>query len=654
MVFKIICVGSIPAILDIISKRLTTFKKIKLGRRRLKRLKVHRVKLFTNSKFYFSCCESGIALSNHSNKINSTNNNYNQPLFEKSLYLLVLLTTISHSLLKYYWRVLNIKSVKDSVNQQVSKFVYAALAHNCLLSKAHIRFDTFFSQTNDIFYRKAWALYTKQLTVNNVFKSPVSANIVLGLKTLSLLRLFIRILNSFLNQKVTGLNWNSQLNFLKAGNYFFTVKDAKGYKNILFSPTKPVISNYFSTKLAISNQVSKNFLKWRLINKGVNILKAKRLNLVIVTLAKLRRFFRIGSLLKFGKLKYKVLRYINKRRLKRLFNKVKFFLRKKRLRKSWDNRHRLRKKRFAISFWNSITCSFDSSALYSKYSKLQHSYIFINPSSKHKNLRNLALSKHTTLSKKNFSPFFKKFILLNVHTTQNYKFFWKLFYFFNYHSGSRELTKNLETNILPNFSSFRLNFSKLFFSSKFSSFFRENATPWVYNTLTRFIEHYSGKKSLIQVYSFMNQSINEHYSTFYKLWLPRFSYYERRLGHRFFLEEAFHILHMSFNLQDSKMLSTWLKAIIQRISFWKTRFIFRFLRYLFNNYFRFMFNELGAKGFKVKLKGKISVAGNSRKRSILYRVGKTSHAECNLKVLHKFDTIVTFTGVMGFQVWIFY
>jgi len=67
-----------------------------------------------------------------------------------------------------------------------------------------------------------------------------------------------------------------------------------------------------------------------------------------------------------------------------------------------------------------------------------------------------------------------------------------------------------------------------------------------------------------------------------------------------------------------------------------------------------MFNELGAKGFKVKLKGKISVAGNSRKRSILYRVGKTSHSECNLKVLHKFDTIVTFTGVMGFQVWIFY
>jgi len=245
-------------------------------------------------------------------------------------------------------------------------------------------------------------------------------------------------------------------------------------------------------------------------------------------------------------------------------------------------------------------------------------------------------------------------MLLDVHAAQNYKFFLKLFYFFNYHSRSRELTKNLETNILPNFSSFRLNFNKLFFSSKFSSFFRENATPWVYNTLTRFIEHFSGKKSLIQVYSFMNQSINLEYITLYKRWIPRLSYYERRLGHRFFLEEALHILHIGFTLKDVKLINSWLRAIIKRISFWKTRFIFRFIKYLFNNYFAFILKFLGVKGFKVKLKGKISVAGNSRKRSILYRVGKTSHSTINIKVVHNLSLVNTFTGVMGLQTWMFY
>ena len=651
MVFKIIRVGSIPAILGIISNCLTTFKKTRWSNRTLKRFETQSVKLLTKSKFYYNCYNSGISLSSQLGKEELKSTNNSQPLFEKNLYLVVLLTIITHDFTKYYRKVLSTKSVKDSVNQQVSKFVYTIATHNCFLYKMHVNFNIFFSQPKGVLLDRIPAHYNSHLMVNNYFNLPTNTNSSLALKTLSLLRLFMKVLNFFLKQKVTGLSWNSQLNFLKASNYFFSAKDVKGYKNILFSPR---VCHYFSTKLLTSNQVSKNLLKWRIINGNVNIIKIKKVSLVVTILTKLYKFFKVGSLTKFSKLKYKVLRYVNKKRLTRLFSKIKLFLRKKKLRKSTNNKYKLLKKRFSISFWNNAIYTFDSSLLYGKDSKLRCNYISNNSFSKHKNLRGLTLNKPISFFKKNFAPFFKKFILLNTYTTQNSKFFWKLFYFFNYHSTSRGLTKCLETNILPNFSSFRLNFSKLFFSSKFSSFFRENATPWVYNTLTRFIEHYSGKKSLIQVYSFMNQSINEHYSAFYKLWLPRFSYYERRLGHRFFLEEAFHILHMSFNLQDSKMLSTWLKAIIQRISFWKTRFIFRFLRYLFNNYFRFMFNELGAKGFKVKLKGKISVAGNSRKRSILYRVGKTSHSTCNLKVLHRFDTIVTFTGVMGFQIWIFY
>jgi ribosomal protein S3 len=94
--------------------------------------------------------------------------------------------------------------------------------------------------------------------------------------------------------------------------------------------------------------------------------------------------------------------------------------------------------------------------------------------------------------------------------------------------------------------------------------------------------------------------------------------------------------------------------MILRISFWKTRSIFRFLKYLFHNYYRHVFQDIGVRGLKLKLKGKISAAGNSRKRCILYRIGETSHSKVDLKVVHEFQTINTFTGVMGFQVWLFY
>jgi ribosomal protein S3 len=63
-----------------------------------------------------------------------------------------------------------------------------------------------------------------------------------------------------------------------------------------------------------------------------------------------------------------------------------------------------------------------------------------------------------------------------------------------------------------------------------------------------------------------------------------------------------------------------------------------------------MFSELNMKGLKIKLKGKISAAGNSRKRTILYRAGSTTHSTVDTKVLYEFKTIPTFTGVMGFQV----
>jgi len=45
------------------------------------------------------------------------------------------------------------------------------------------------------------------------------------------------------------------------------------------------------------------------------------------------------------------------------------------------------------------------------------------------------------------------------------------------------------------------------------------------------------------------------------------SYYERKLGHRFFLEEAIHILHLGFILRDPALISNWLKSMILRISF---------------------------------------------------------------------------------------
>lgn len=211
----------------------------------------------------------------------------------------------------------------------------------------------------------------------------------------------------------------------------------------------------------------------------------------------------------------------------------------------------------------------------------------------------------------------------------------------------------INTNLTPH-ASFRKSLNKKVLNSFTNKSLDENLIPWYYHTLVRFLEHCSGKKVFFQFYPFMNQSVSAEHAARYSRWLPRMAFYERKLGHRFFLEEALHIMHLSFALRDPKILASWLKAMILRISFWKTRSIFRFLKYLFHNYFRFIFDDIGIKGLKIKLKGKISAAGNSRKRTILYRVGKTSHSETRIRVLTEFATVNTFTGVMGLSIWLFY
>jgi ribosomal protein S3 len=58
------------------------------------------------------------------------------------------------------------------------------------------------------------------------------------------------------------------------------------------------------------------------------------------------------------------------------------------------------------------------------------------------------------------------------------------------------------------------------------------------------------------------------------------------------------------------------------------------------------------KGIKFQLKGKISVAGNARTRTVLMSVGYTSHSSFSNKILYNLNLIPTFTGVLGLRLWL--
>jgi len=111
------------------------------------------------------------------------------------------------------------------------------------------------------------------------------------------------------------------------------------------------------------------------------------------------------------------------------------------------------------------------------------------------------------------------------------------------------------TNLQPH-KSFSYITSKKILSLFSTNKIREDIIPLYYNTLIRFMEHCSGKKIFIQLYPFLNQNITYDYIVRYKSWITRMKSYERRLGHKFFFEEALHIMHLSFTLRDSSLFSS--------------------------------------------------------------------------------------------------
>jgi hypothetical protein len=107
-------------------------------------------------------------------------------------------------------------------------------------------------------------------------------------------------------------------------------------------------------------------------------------------------------------------------------------------------------------------------------------------------------------------------------------------------------------------------------------------------------------------------------------------------------------------LKDPTFLANWIRIALTRISFWKYRLLFRYLKFLLSTLLKPSFPDFNLKGIKFRLKGKISVAGNARTRMIFYRIGSTSHTTMQNRIAYDLSYVTTFTGVQGLKLWFFF
>ncbi len=251
-----------------------------------------------------------------------------------------------------------------------------------------------------------------------------------------------------------------------------------------------------------------------------------------------------------------------------------------------------------------------------------------------------------------FQPLFFKysFYFLNNKNLGGFNFYKFLSYEFNdkfyYLKSSPSFS-----NIMPDNSFYyvlKKKILKVFSYSKFPSI----TSIWYYNTLVRFLEFCSGKKICLRIYTFLNNHLNFFEKAQCLLWAQKVKYFRKVLGPRLFLNESLQIIYLALKLKDPFILTNWIAATMQKISFWKYKTFLRYIKYVLRYFFWIIFKQLNLKGIKFQLKGKISVAGNARTRTVRHNIGFTSHTTFNNKILYKLDLVKTFTGVLGLKLWL--
>lgn len=241
------------------------------------------------------------------------------------------------------------------------------------------------------------------------------------------------------------------------------------------------------------------------------------------------------------------------------------------------------------------------------------------------------------------------------------------------------LNKNFKNLNLMSFSNINKLLTDFFFYKPDSTFFQSNLIPlnhfrydikkkilkifsysrfptissiWHHNVLIRFLELFTGKKIFFKIFGYLQTSLNLEEKAQCLIWSQKVKYFRKVLGPKLFLNESLQIIYLSLKLKDPFLLSNWMVATMQKISFWKYKTFLRYLKYVLRYFFWVIFKELNVKGVKFQLKGKVSVAGNARTRTVFHSIGFTSHATFNNKILYKLNLIKTFTGVLGLKVWI--
>ena len=156
-------------------------------------------------------------------------------------------------------------------------------------------------------------------------------------------------------------------------------------------------------------------------------------------------------------------------------------------------------------------------------------------------------------------------------------------------------------------------------------------------------------------FSLKNASLLINKFTIFIPWISgRASYKFKKFNRFFFFEEFLEVLCVSFFKKDIKFFEAWFVRFFIKIHFKLHKsFLFLFNKFLAEFFYIFK-SFFFIKGFKLDVRGKVSVAGNSKKRHFLIKYGEISFSKKSSRLSYTQSIVPTSTGVLGVELLLVY
>ena len=106
--------------------------------------------------------------------------------------------------------------------------------------------------------------------------------------------------------------------------------------------------------------------------------------------------------------------------------------------------------------------------------------------------------------------------------------------------------------------------------------------------------------------------------------------------------------------KDTVLFKNAIKNILENLHFKTHRKFLYNLKIIFKSLATIFYSRFKCTGLFIRVKGKIGVGGNSKKRKFTYKLGSFSFTKKNQKLSYSKDSIRTYSGVLGIEIYLTY